>query len=112
MLSLRNVVEKGMMLCVERRKNEINVFKQHLVVEEYSMDADKNYQQMLLEEAKVINPKAKVGDILEQKIDPKDFGHFAVRDFKSRLNETLITMQKENLSNLRFRMKDFSHRDG
>lgn len=91
---------------IKEEKNEINVFKQHLVVEEYSMDADKNYQQMLLEEAKVINPKAKVGDILEQKIDPKDFGHFAVRDFKSRLNETLITMQKENLYK---HFKDFEH---
>jgi transcription termination/antitermination protein NusA len=82
---------------IKEDKAEINVFTQHLVVEEYSIDADKNYTQMLIEEAKQINSKAKPGEVLEQKIDPKNFGHFAVRDFKSRLNESLISMQKENL---------------
>ncbi|MBE0700414.1 MAG: transcription termination/antitermination protein NusA [Acholeplasmataceae bacterium] len=82
---------------IKEDKNEILVYKQHLVVEEYSIDVDKNYTQMLYEEAKQINSRIKPGEILEQKIDPKDFGHFAVRDFKSRLNETLINMQKENL---------------
>ncbi|NCU32936.1 MAG: transcription termination factor NusA, partial [Candidatus Moranbacteria bacterium] len=82
---------------IKEEKSEILVYTQHLVVEEYSMDVDKNYTQLLLEDAKQINSRAKVGDIIEQKIDPKDFGHFAVRDFKSRLNETLISMQKENL---------------
>lgn len=82
---------------IKEDKYEILVYTQHLVVEEYSMDADKNYTQILLDDAKKMNARAKVGDVIEQKIDPKDFGHFAVRDFKSRLNETLISMQKENL---------------
>lgn len=82
---------------IKEDKYEILVFTQHLVVDEYSIEADKNYTQLLLEDAKKINARAKVGDVIEQKIDPKDFGHFAVRDFKSRLNETLISMQKENL---------------
>jgi len=82
---------------IKEDKYEILVFTQHLVVDEYSIEADKNYTQILLEDAKKINARAKVGDVIEQKIDPKDFGHFAVRDFKSRLNETLISMQKENL---------------
>ncbi|MBN2268153.1 MAG: transcription termination factor NusA [Acholeplasmataceae bacterium] len=82
---------------IKEDKYEILVYTQHLVVDEYSIDADKNYTQILLEDAKKINARAKVGEVIEQKIDPKDFGHFAVRDFKSRLNETLISMQKENL---------------
>ncbi|MDD3068199.1 MAG: transcription termination factor NusA [Acholeplasmataceae bacterium] len=82
---------------IKEDKYEILVFTQHLVVDEYSIEADKNYTQILLEDAKKMNARAKVGDVIEQKIDPKDFGHFAVRDFKSRLNETLISMQKENL---------------
>ncbi len=82
---------------IKEEKSEINVFTQHLVVEEYSIDADKNYTQMLIEEAKQINARIRPGDVLEQKIDPKNFGHYAVRDFKSRLNESLISMQKENL---------------
>lgn len=82
---------------IKEDKYEILVYTQHLVVDEYSIEADKNYTQVLLEDAKKINARAKVGDVIEQKIDPKDFGHFAVRDFKSRLNETLISMQKDNL---------------
>jgi N utilization substance protein A len=82
---------------IKEEKSEINVFTQHLVVEEYTIDADKNYTQMLIDEAKQINSRIRPNEILEQKIDPKNFGHFAVRDFKSRLNESLISMQKENL---------------
>lgn len=54
-------------------KNEILVYKQQLVVEEFSLEADKNFTQILLDEAKEINARAKIGDIIEQKIDPKDF---------------------------------------
>lgn len=82
---------------IKEEKNEILVYTQHLVVEAYSIDLDKNHTQMLLEDAKKINNRIKVSDVLEQKIDPKDFGLFAVRDFKSRLHETLTTMKKENL---------------
>jgi transcription termination/antitermination protein NusA len=82
---------------IKEEKNEILVYTQHLVVSEYNIENDKNYTQILLEDAKKINSRAKVGDVLEAKIDPKDFGLYAVRDFKSRLNETLVTMQKENL---------------
>jgi transcription termination/antitermination protein NusA len=78
-------------------KNEILVYTQQLVVEEYSLDNDRNYSQILLEDAKEIKKTAKIGDVIEQKINPQDFGHFAVRDFKSRLNEALISMQKDNL---------------
>jgi transcription termination/antitermination protein NusA len=84
---------------IKEDKNEILVYKQHLVVSEYSMESDKTFTQMLLEDAKKINSRIKVGEVLEEKIDPKDFGLYAVRDFKSRLNETLVTMQKENLYN-------------
>jgi transcription termination/antitermination protein NusA len=86
-------------VTIREDRNEILVYKQQLVVEEYSMEVDKAHTQILLEDAKKINARIKVGDLLEEKIDPKEFGHFAVRDFKSRLNETLVTMQKENLYN-------------
>lgn len=86
-------------VTIREDRNEILVYKQQLVVEEYSMEVDKAHTQILLEDAKKINSRIKVGELLEEKIDPKEFGHFAVRDFKSRLNETLVTMQKENLYN-------------
>jgi len=91
---------------IREERNEILVYKQNLVVEEYSIDADKKYTQILLPDAKKITSRAKVGEVIEQKIDPKAFGHFAVRDFKSRLNETLISMQKENLYK---HFKSFEH---
>ena len=53
----------------------------------------------ILEDAKKIKKTCKIGDILEEKVSPQNFGHFAVRDFKSRLNEALVTMQKENMYN-------------
>lgn len=84
---------------LKEEKNELLLFTQQLVVEEYSLDNEKNFTQLLLDEAKTIKKTAKVGDIIETKVSPQDFGHFAVRDFKSRLNEALITMQKENLFN-------------
>ncbi|MFH0766679.1 MAG: NusA N-terminal domain-containing protein, partial [Bacillota bacterium] len=37
---------------IKEDKYEILVYTQHLVVDEYSIDADKNYTQMLFEEAK------------------------------------------------------------
>lgn len=87
-------------------KNEIIVYKQQLVVEDFSLEADKNFTQILLHEAKEINKRAKIGDVIEQKIDPKSFSFYAVRDFKSRLNEALVKMQKENLYD---HFKSFEH---
>lgn len=80
-------------------KSEINVFTQYVVVEDYDLELEKNMSQISLEDALEDSKKAKIGDIIETKINPQDFGHFAVRDFKSRLNEALVTMQKENLLN-------------
>ena len=81
----------------KEEKDEILVYKQRIVVENYSIDIDKSFTQILFEDAKQINARIKVGEILEEKIDPKDFGHFAVRDFKNRLTEELTKYQKEKL---------------
>ncbi len=84
---------------LNEEKNEINVYTQFLIVEEFDFDLERQVTQMLLEECVDTHPKAKIGDIIETKIDPQDFGHFAVRDFKSRLNEALVSMQKDNVFN-------------
>lgn len=88
----------------KEEKDEILVYKQRLVVEEYSLEVDRSYTQILLADAKEINSRIKIGDVLEEKVDPKDFGHFAVRDFKNRLTEELTKHQKEQLYN---HFKDF-----
>ena len=92
---------------LNEEKNSIIVKTEKLVVESYSLDADKNYTQILLEDAREINKRIKVGDVLRQEINPKDFGLYAVRDFKNRLNEVLTKYQKESLYNY---FKELEHK--
>ena len=86
-------------VVMKEEKNEILIYKQQLVVDEFQVENEKNFTQILLEDAKKIKKTCKIGDVLEEKVSPQNFGHFAVRDFKSRLNEALVTMQKENMYN-------------
>ena len=90
----------------DEEKRQVHSFVQYLVVEDYSLDADKNYAQLLLSDAKNINKKAKIGDILEQEVIPSEFGLFAIRDFKNKFNEMLINMRKDAVYN---HFKKFEH---
>lgn len=80
-------------------KDELKVFKQYIVVSEYDITLESDHTQLKLEDAKEHNDNISVGDILEVEIDPKDYGHYAIRDMKNRFNETVVTYQKENLYN-------------
>lgn len=84
---------------IKSDKNEILVFKQYLVVDEYDLSLDKNYTQLLLEDAKNEKARVKVGDILEVKVNPEEYGHYAIRDMKQRYNEIIVTYQKETMHN-------------
>ena len=79
----------------DEEKRQVHSFIQYLVVDEYSLDADKNYTQLLLPNAREINKKAKVGEIIEQEVVANEFGLFAIRDFKNKFNEVLIKMRKD-----------------
>src|SRR5690554_1601083 len=74
---------------LNEEKNSIIVKTEKLVVESYSLDADKNYTQILLEDAREINKRVKVGDVLRQEINPKDFGLYADRK-STRLNSSHV----------------------
>ena len=85
---------------IKEEKNELLVYKQYLVVDEYDITLDKTYTQILLEDAKKEKARIKVGDILEIKVNPEEYGHYAIRDMKQRYHEIIVTYQKENLFNL------------
>ncbi|MDY0277458.1 MAG: transcription termination factor NusA [Acholeplasma sp.] len=80
-------------------RNELLIYKQYLVVDDYDLNADKTYTQMLLEDAKLEKTRVKAGDILEIKINPEEYGHYAIRDMKQKFNETIVNYQKANLFN-------------
>lgn len=86
---------------INSEKNEILVFEQHLVVpdEGYELEADPALKQMKLSEAKKIKARIKVGDILEETINPKEFSQTAVVNLKNVLNQHLKNIEKDNIYN-------------
>ncbi|MBM7453502.1 N utilization substance protein A [Acholeplasma morum] len=82
-------------------KNEIMVYEQHLVVsdEGFDLEADPTLKQMKLSDAKKIKSRIKVGDILEESINPKEFSQTAVVNLKNVLNQHLKSIEKDNVYN-------------
>ncbi len=93
---------KGHSSCridINPEKNEILVFEQRLVVpdEGYDLNADPKYKQIKLAEARKIKKRIKVGEILEESINPKEFSQIAVQNLKNVLNQNLKALEKEKL---------------
>jgi len=82
---------------VNEDKNDLKVYKQYMVVEDYDLQVDKTYSQMLLKDALTEDKNAKVNELLEIEINPKEYGHYAMRDMKQRFNDKILTYQKNNL---------------
>lgn len=83
-------------------KNEILVFERHLVVPdegEYEVDPELVIEKMPLSVAKERKARIKVGDILEESINPKEFSQIAVTNLKNVLNQNLKNIEKENMFN-------------
>ena len=93
---------KGHSSCrveVNREKNEILIFEQQLVVpdEGFDLEADPKYKQIKLSEARKIRKRIKVGELLEEAINPKEFSQAAVQNLKNVLNQNLKTIEKDKL---------------
>ncbi len=93
---------KGHSSCridINPEKNEILVFEQRLVVpdEGYDLNADPKYKQIKLTEARKIKKRIKVGEILEESVNPKEFSQIAVQNLKNVLNQNLKALEKEKL---------------
>jgi len=78
-------------------KNEILMYSQMLVVDE--IDPTLEVGQILLKDAKEISNRYKLGDTVEQKIDPKkEFGRMAVSTGKQTFNQSIRNAERENIS--------------
>lgn len=75
-------------------KNKILLYSQKQIVAELPEDAiDAEY--ILLEDAKKVRKSAKLGDVLNIEITPKDFGRLAASQTKQILNQGLKDYEKE-----------------
>ncbi len=75
-------------------KAEILLVAKSLVVADINPDAEPG-TQILLADARNIKKSAKIGDIVEQKITPKNFGRLAASSAKQILTQGLKTLERE-----------------
>lgn len=87
-------------VVINPEKNEILLFSVHKVVEQYSEEPDAEAPaEMLLEDAKNIKSSYKVGDIVEQQINIKNFGRTAIGAAKSVYTQGVRTIEREKAYN-------------
>ena len=83
-------------VVINPEKNEILLFGVHKVVSELSEEPNpEEPAEMLLEDAKKIKASYKIGDIVEQKINIKDFGRTAIGAANSVYTQGVRTRQRE-----------------
>ena len=75
-------------------KAEIILISKSLVVDEVNPEAEVG-SQISLADAKEIKKTAKIGDIIEQKITPKNFGRLAASSAKQILTQGLKQLERE-----------------
>lgn len=75
-------------------KYEIQIIATYTVVEEVDPEAEKG-TQITVEEAQLLKKNAKVGDMIEQKITPKDFGRIAASSAKQILTQGLKQLERD-----------------
>lgn len=87
-------------ISLNPEKNELRIFTEQLVVSEYSQVKDDNVAEILLEDAKLIKPNAKVGDILRGEINPKtDLGRQNARSAKSSFTSGVKSVERKRAYN-------------
>ncbi|MBU0997453.1 MAG: transcription termination factor NusA [Firmicutes bacterium] len=75
-------------------KAEIMIVATYLVVDEIDPEAEKG-TQITVEEAHEFKKNARIGDLIEQKITPKDFGRMAASSAKQILTQGLKQLERE-----------------
>ena len=75
-------------------KYEVQIIATYEVVEAVDPEAEKG-TQITLEEAIELKKNAKIGDLIEQKITPKDFGRIAASSAKQILTQGLKQLERE-----------------
>ena len=93
--------EHGVKTCrveFDEETDKLEIFAQKLVVDDIILD-EKAMTYILIEDAKLINPKIKVGEILETKVKPEDYGYHASGQVKQKFNEELNRLRKDRVFN-------------
>lgn len=75
-------------------KDEIDLVSRSVVVDQIDPLSEPGHE-MTLEEAKEIKKTAKVGDVIKQKITPKNFGRLAASTAKQMLTQGLKQLERE-----------------
>lgn len=82
-------------VTINEGKSEILIFTQHVVVEQLTEIEEGDMSQITLEEAKKIKSTYKLGDIVEQPLNTKDFGRQAARSAKSTFASDLKALERK-----------------
>ena len=80
-----------------REKGDVRVFSQRRVVDE--SDLYDNFLEIELAEARQINPKFELGDIIENEVTPKDFGRIAAQTAKQVVVQRIREAEREIIYN-------------
>ncbi|BAD04233.1 transcription terminator [Onion yellows phytoplasma OY-M] len=97
----KNHKVKSCKIELKEDKSEIILYKQFLVADEATMSTInlKESTPITLEEAQQIKPHAKIGQVIDIKVDPKDFNLYAVKELKNQFNEELTKKKRESIYN-------------
>ena len=80
-------------------KNEIKVYTVERVVEAYTEPSEDSTEELvseiLLEDAKKISNRYKVGDVVETEINPKEFDRQTARSAKSTIGSEVKTLERK-----------------
>jgi N utilization substance protein A len=86
-------------VVINPAKSEILLYSVHKVVEEYTQleegEEKPEIEEMLLADAKKIKSSYKVGDIVEQQINIKNFGRTAIAAVKNVFTQGIKTLERE-----------------
>ncbi len=86
---------------IDRETGQFRVFSQKMVVEEL----DNPQEELLLDEAKKINPSYQPGDVAEIEVTPKDFGRIAAQAAKQVVIQKIREAERDNI------YEEFSNRE-
>ena len=84
------------MVRVEIEKNEMHVYHQLTVVDDETETFDETLD-ILLEEAKKINPEAQIGDIIEQEVDFNEIERTTINVVKQMLKQRIKEYEKQKV---------------
>ncbi|MFB0638189.1 transcription termination factor NusA [Candidatus Phytoplasma solani] len=95
----KNHQVKSCRVQMRENKSEILLYKQFIVADKTNIGMInlKELTPIDLSEAQTIKPQAKVGQIIEIKVDPKEFNLYAIKEFKNQFNEELTKRKRENI---------------